>query len=83
MTDGFLPKIDINAGLPAALAKWDEDWRMAWAERAAILEYDAVMPREKAEMKAYWQTRKLRKPWVRGAPPSSRLVLEVVIFARR
>jgi hypothetical protein len=27
----------------------DPDWRIAWEERAAILEYDGGLPRERAE----------------------------------
>jgi hypothetical protein len=35
------------------VSSWPEDWRDAWAERAAIIEYDAGETREEAERRAY------------------------------
>jgi hypothetical protein len=40
------------------IAKWDEERRMDWEERAAILEYersDTCKSRTEAELVAYWQ----------------------------
>ncbi len=41
-----------------AVEQWPEDWRDAWAERAAIIEFDAGESRDKAEFTAYWQCRR-------------------------
>jgi hypothetical protein len=35
------------------LAHWPPDWREAWEERAAIMEYDANLPRDEAEKLAF------------------------------
>lgn len=35
---------------------WPDLWRERYEERAAILEYDAGMPRHRAEAAALWQT---------------------------
>jgi hypothetical protein len=35
------------------LASWPPDWREAWEERAAIMEYDAGLPRDEAERSAF------------------------------
>jgi len=53
-----LPEIDVQARIHAAVNKWPQPWRDAWAERAAIIEFDAHESREKAEFLAYWQTRR-------------------------
>ena len=47
--------------IPKALSTWSQDDRMAWEERAAILEYDEGLPRDRAEELAYWQIRKIRE----------------------
>lgn len=45
-----------------ALARaWGEDWHAVWSERAAILEYDAGMPRIDAERLAFVQVGKRRR----------------------
>jgi hypothetical protein len=38
--------------LPPSVTDWHEDAREAYEERAAILEYDALMPRREAERRA-------------------------------
>jgi hypothetical protein len=38
--------------LPARVEDWHEDAREAYEERAAILEFDALMPRREAERQA-------------------------------
>ena len=35
------------------LKRWPAEWREAWEERAAIMEYDAGLPRAKAEALAF------------------------------
>jgi len=42
----------------AAVAKWDEDRKVEWEERAAIIEFDGGEPRDKAERAAYYQMRR-------------------------
>jgi hypothetical protein len=37
----------------AELANWPPDWREVWEERAAIMEYDANLPRHEAEKLAF------------------------------
>lgn len=48
-TETLLPLAVIHA----RVAGWPEDWRDAWEERAAIIEYDAGETREEAERRAY------------------------------
>jgi hypothetical protein len=38
--------------LPPSVTDWHEDAREAYEERAAILEFDALMPRREAEQQA-------------------------------
>jgi hypothetical protein len=38
----------------ATVGGWPENRRVDWAERAAIIQYDAKMPRELAERMAYF-----------------------------
>ena len=52
--------VPVLARAKASIANWPEDWQMAWAERAAILEYDAEHDRDSAEMAAFWQVQKRR-----------------------
>ena len=56
-----LPEVDVQASVRRAVEKWPEPWRDAWAERAAIIEFDAHESREKAEFLAYWQTRRRKE----------------------
>tara|TARA_R110000868_G_scaffold108548_1_gene296179 strand:+ start:507 stop:701 length:195 start_codon:yes stop_codon:yes gene_type:complete len=56
-----LPEIDVQASVRRAVKAWPDEWRDAWAERAAIIEFDAHEPREKAEFFAYWQTRRRKE----------------------
>ena len=42
-----------RAPLLAFVARWSEDWRMHFEERAAIIEYESRMSRELAERQAY------------------------------
>jgi hypothetical protein len=35
------------------VARWSEEWREGWAERAAILEFEAGLPRDEAERAAF------------------------------
>jgi hypothetical protein len=48
-TETLLPLAAIHARVSA----WPEDWRDAWEERAAIMEYDGGETREEAERRAY------------------------------
>jgi hypothetical protein len=55
------PAATINANRPVdghcmAIEDLDEDWRDWWEERAAILEYEAGLPREQAEADALAET---------------------------
>lgn len=44
---------------------WDEqDWQAAFDERAAILEFDAGLPREEAEALARREIERQRKRWM-------------------
>jgi len=45
LPDGSRP----SPSLPASVKDWPEDWRFLFEERAAIVEYDGNLPREKAE----------------------------------
>ena len=42
-------------------ARWSEDWRVHWEERAAIMEYDAGMSRDDAERAAFIEVRQQRE----------------------
>ena len=53
--------MSVKAYIPKALSSWSQDERMEWEERAAILEYDEGLPRDKAEEVAYWQIRRKRE----------------------
>ena len=53
--------MSVKAYIPKALSNWTPDERMEWEERAAILEYDEGLPRDKAEELAYWQIRRKRE----------------------
>ena len=33
--------------------RWPDDWREAWEERAAIMEFDGGLPRALAELEAW------------------------------
>ncbi|MCA9715502.1 MAG: hypothetical protein H6713_09200 [Myxococcales bacterium] len=33
--------------------RWPDDWREAWEERAAIMEFDGGLPRARAELEAW------------------------------
>jgi len=46
------PHREGDTGLPVAANDLPIDWHFAWDERAAILEFDAGLPRERAEAKA-------------------------------
>jgi hypothetical protein len=48
----------LPAAIRAAVAKWDEDRRHDWEERAAIIEFCGGETREKAERAAYHQMRR-------------------------
>lgn len=48
-TETRLPLAVIHTRVSA----WPEDWRDAWEERAAIIEYEAGETREEAERRAY------------------------------
>ena len=43
----------VDTRLHLAMRSWPEDLRDLWEERAAILEYDAHLPRIIAEQRAY------------------------------
>ncbi len=45
-------RVHPGADLPAQVERWPEDWRLAWEERAAIMEYCGELPREVAEREA-------------------------------
>ena len=47
------PGFEIGLELREAVAQWPEDLRDLWDERAAILEYDAGLPRPIAERQAF------------------------------
>jgi hypothetical protein len=38
--------------IPTKIQKWPQEWRELWVERAAIMEVEGHMPREKAEREA-------------------------------
>jgi hypothetical protein len=58
---------------------WPErDLIELYEERAAILEYDAQLPRKEAEKQAYWQWRQL----VGQGVPAPKQVQEIVMAAR-
>lgn len=40
---------------------WSEDWQVAWNERAAIIEYDGGVERDKAERLAFVDIVRQRK----------------------
>ena len=42
-----------QAKIRAAVKQWPHDKRMEWEERAAIMEYDGGLSRERAEKLAY------------------------------
>lgn len=42
----------------SAVAKWPEDWRYDYEERAGIMEYDAGYERKEAEFRAYWDVKR-------------------------
>ena len=44
--------------LPLNRARWPTQWLEAWAERAAIMEYQANLPRDIAEFRAEQDIRK-------------------------
>jgi hypothetical protein len=49
-------KFDVKA----SVEQMDEDERMDWEERAAIMEYDGGMDREAAERAAYFDVKRQR-----------------------
>lgn len=55
MADGILPGGGGVSGPP--VQQWSEDRRVEWEERAAILEYDEGLTRNRAEWLAYNQVR--------------------------
>ena len=62
-------------GMPyQSTAGWDaDDWRVAYEERAAILEYDEGLPRLKAEALArHWLKTMGYNPAALGRPTFSR-----------
>lgn len=42
-------------------ARWSEDWRVHWEERAAIREYDGGFDRDEAERLAFDEVRRQRE----------------------
>jgi hypothetical protein len=44
--------------LPAQISNWPASWRELFAERAAIMEFDALLPRDQAELLAESETRR-------------------------
>lgn len=54
-------KRDPWAEMAKELLQWPADLVSEWEERAAILEYDAGLPREEAERKAWEMVRGKRK----------------------
>ena len=47
--------------LPEKIANWPPRWRELYEERAAIIEYEAMLPRSAAEFWAEQDIRKLAK----------------------
>ena len=45
-------RVHPGTGLPAAIERWPEDWRFAFQERAALMEYSGELPRDVAEREA-------------------------------
>lgn len=51
---------DNKFDVKASVDQMDEDERMDWEERAAIMEYDGGMDREAAERAAYFDVKRQR-----------------------
>lgn len=51
--------------LPPNTADWPPRWRVIYEERAAIMEYDGVLPRQEAEQKAEQCVREQHRSWHR------------------
>jgi hypothetical protein len=63
----FLQSLFADDGLPACPADLPPEWHCWWDERAAILEFDAGLPREHAEAKALQMVREhMRGAGARG-----------------
>jgi hypothetical protein len=63
------PGFELGLELLEAIARWPEDLRDLWDERAAILEYDAGEPRPVAERRAYEIVRTAREAALLMAEP--------------
>lgn len=47
--------------LSPLISDWPEEWREVFEERAAIMEFDAGLPRPEAESRAAYWTRRLHR----------------------
>jgi len=45
-------RVHPDDGLPAEVERWPEEWRFAFEERAALMEYSGELPRDVAEREA-------------------------------
>ena len=69
MTLGRQPETRLpeSIGLPDNITDWPEDWRFLYEERAAIMEYDGNLPRERAETLAEADVRKEFEDYAKDA----------------
>jgi hypothetical protein len=55
------------AAILEAVSRWDEDRRIEWSERAAMIEYGDHVARDVAERRAYFEMRRPIKDKRRAA----------------
>jgi hypothetical protein len=56
-----------SPSLPVSITDWPEDWRFMFEERAAIMEYDGNLPKEKAEALAEANVRREFEDYAKDA----------------